>query len=340
MPNSLSKPNLVFAMNPELTPDLLTSELVARLAESCTILSPEPLRDYSTLQAQALLGEARILFTGWGAPLLDAAALAAASSLRLMAHAGSAVKPVAALEVWQAGIAVTAAGAANAMPVAEYALAAILLANKRAFSVRERFRQERKPWQPQWLASGEAGNYGATVGIVGASRIGRRLIALLKPFDLHVLVCDPFLSEAEAEALGVEKAILPELMRRSGVVSLHAPSLPETVGMIGRAELAAMRDGTTLINTARGALVDHAALAEHLLSGRLNAVLDVTDPEPLPPDSRLFDLPNVFLTPHIAGAAGFETRRMAELLVAEIERFVARQPLQHAVTVQMLARTA
>lgn len=336
----MPKPNLVFAMDPELTPDLLTPELLARLAESCTILGPEPLRDYSTPQAQALLGEAQILFTGWGAPQLDAAALAAASNLRLIAHAGSAVKPIAAPEVWQARIAVTAAGAANAVPVAEYALAVILLANKRAFSVRERFRQERKPWQPQWLAPGEAGNYGATIGIVGASHIGRRLISLLKPFDLHVLVCDPFLSETEAQVLCVEKVTLPELMRRSGVVSLHAPSLPETVGMIGRAELAAMRDGATLINTARGALVDHVALAEQLLAGRLNAVLDVTDPEPLPPDSPLFDLPSLVLTPHIAGAAGFETRRMAELLIAEIERFVAGQPLQHAVTAQMLARTA
>jgi phosphoglycerate dehydrogenase-like enzyme len=336
----MPKPNLIFAMKPELTPDLLTPELLARLAESCAILSPEPLSDYSTPRAQALLGEAQILFTGWGAPRLDGAALAATSSLRLIAHAGSAVKPIAAPEVWQAGIVVTVAGAANAMPVAEYALAAILLANKRAFTVRERFRQERKPWQPQWLAPGEAGNYGATIGIVGASRIGRRLITLLKPFDLHVLVCDPFFSEAEAQALGVEKAILPELMRRSIVVSLHAPSLPETVGMIGRVELAAMRDGATLINTARGSLVDHTALAEQLLSGRLNAVLDVTDPEPLPPDSPLFNLPNVVLTPHIAGAAGFETRRMAELLIAEIERFMAGQPLQHAVTAQMLARTA
>ncbi|RDJ22263.1 hydroxyacid dehydrogenase [Bosea caraganae] len=335
-----AKPNLVFAMNPDVTSDLITPPLLARLAESCTILSEAPLRDYGSAAARALLAEAAILFTGWGAPKLDAAALALAPGLRLVAHAGSAVKPIAAPEIWQAGIAVTSAAAANAVPVAEYALAAILLANKRAFGVRERFRRERKLWQPQWLAPGEPGNYGAVIGIVGASRIGRRLLALLKPFDLEVLVCDPFLSEEEALTLGVEKSGLHELMARADVVSLHAPSLPETTGMIGRAELAAMRDGTTLINTARGALVDHAALAEELISGRLNAVLDVTEPEPLPPDSRLFDLPNVVLTPHIAGAAGYETRRMAELLVEEIERFVAGKPLQHEVTAAMLARVA
>ncbi|RDJ20322.1 hydroxyacid dehydrogenase [Bosea caraganae] len=336
----MAKPNLVFAMNPDVTSDLMTLALLTRLAESCTILSEAPLRDYSSAAARAMLAEAAILFTGWGAPRLDAAALAAAPGLRLIAHAGSAVKPIAAPDIWQAGIVVTCAAAANAVPVAEYALAAILLANKRAFSVRERFHRERKLWQPQWLTPGEPGNYGAVVGIVGASRVGRRLLALLKPFDLQVLVSDPFFLEEEAVALGVEKCDLLALMASADVVSLHAPSLPETVGMIGHAELAAMRDGATLINTARGTLVDHAALADELISGRLNAVLDVTEPEPLPPDSRLFDLPNVVLTPHIAGAAGYETRRMAELLVEEIERFVAGKPLQHEVTAAMLARIA
>jgi phosphoglycerate dehydrogenase-like enzyme len=334
------KPNLVFAMNPDMTPDLITPALRERLARSCTLLNREPLRDYDTGDARALLARADILFTGWGAARVDAKALAIAARLRLIAHAGSAVKPAAAPEVWQAGIAVTAAAIANAVPVAEYALAMILLANKRTFPVRERFRTERKLWQPQWLAPGEPGNYGAIVGIVGASRIGRRLLALLKPFDLTVLVCDPYLSDEEARALSVEKVTLTELMARSDVVSLHAPSLPETAGMIGRTQLATMRDGATLINTARGALVDHAALTQELVSGRLDAVLDVTEPEPLPPDSPLFGLPNVVLTPHIAGAAGYETRRMAELLADEIERFVAGKPLLHAVTAEMLARVA
>ncbi|MGE7473617.1 hydroxyacid dehydrogenase [Bosea sp. NPDC003192] len=327
-------------MNPDMTPDLITPALRERLARSCTLLNREPLRDYDTGDARALLARADILFTGWGAARVDAKALAIAARLRLIAHAGSAVKPAAAPEVWQAGIAVTAAAIANAVPVAEYALAMILLANKRTFPVRERFRTERKLWQPQWLAPGEPGNYGAIVGIVGASRIGRRLLALLKPFDLTVLVCDPYLSDEEARALSVEKVTLTELMARSDVVSLHAPSLPETAGMIGRTQLATMRDGATLINTARGALVDHAALTQELVSGRLDAVLDVTEPEPLPPDSPLFGLPNVVLTPHIAGAAGYETRRMAELLADEIERFVAGKPLLHAVTAEMLARVA
>ena len=99
------------------------------------------------------------------------------------------------------------------------------------------------------------------------------------------------------------------------VLTLHAPALPQTRHMIDAAVLAALRDGATLINTARGSLVDHAALERELVSGRIDAVIDVTEPEALPADSPLFELPNVFLTPHVAGAAGRETQRMAALAI-------------------------
>jgi phosphoglycerate dehydrogenase-like enzyme len=101
-----------------------------------------------------------------------------------------------------------------------------------------------------------------------------------------------------------------------------------------------MRDGATLINTARGALVDHAALVAELSSGRLDAVIDTTEPEVLPPDSPLYELPNVFLTPHIAGAMGPETRRMAELALDELERFAKGEPFRYGIRAEDLARIA
>jgi phosphoglycerate dehydrogenase-like enzyme len=123
-------------------------------------------------------------------------------------------------------------------------------------------------------------------------------------------------------------------------VTLHAPSLPETRHLLDRRRLALLRDGAVLVNTARGALVDGAALEAELVSGRIDAVIDTTEPEVLPASSPLFDLPNVFLTPHIAGAMGTETRRLAALALDEIERLARGEPLAHEVRLADLPRIA
>jgi phosphoglycerate dehydrogenase-like enzyme len=117
------------------------------------------------------------------------------------------------------------------------------------------------------------------------------------------------------------------LMTHSDIVSLHAPSLPETRHMIDARRLSLMKDGATLINTARGALVDEAALIDRLETGAINAIIDVTHPEVPDTSSPLYDLPNVFLTPHIAGAIGFERTRLGEMAIDEITRFIEGRPL-------------
>ncbi|WP_275001887.1 NAD(P)-dependent oxidoreductase [Promicromonospora iranensis] len=172
-----------------------------------------------------------------------------------------------------------------------------------------------------------SGNYGRTVGVVSASRTGRALIELLRPFPaLRVLLYDPYVTADEAAELGVEPVTLPELMSRSDVVTLQTPLLPETVGLIDAALLARMPDGATLINTARGPVVDAEALERELVGGRISAVLHVTDPEPLPASSPLYDLPNVLLTPHIAGSMGTELRRMGDMAAADLARYVRSAP--------------
>jgi len=125
---------------------------------------------------------------------------------------------------------------------------------------------------------------------------------------------------------GTELVGLDELCARSTVVSVHAPELPATYRMIGARQLAAMPDGATLINTARGSLVDEEALLSHLRTGRLNAVLDVTDPEPLPETSVLHTLQNVSLTPHIAGSLNTETHRLTDRAIDELERLARGRP--------------
>ena len=184
------------------------------------------------------------------------------------------------------------------------------------------------------------GNYRRTVGIVGASRIGRRVIELLRHFDYRILLYDPLVGPEGAAALGAEKADLDPLMARSDIVSLHAPSLPETRHMIDARRLSLMKEGATLINTARGALVDEAALIDRLKTGAIHAVIDVTDPEVPEASSPLYDLPNVFLTPHIAGAIGLERTRLGEMAVDEIARFVAGRPLDFEIRKADLERIA
>jgi phosphoglycerate dehydrogenase-like enzyme len=124
------------------------------------------------------------------------------------------------------------------------------------------------------------------------------------------------------------------------VLTLHVPALPATRHLIGAKELALLRDGATVINTARGSVIDTAALESECVSGRLDAILDVTEPEPLPADSPLYDLPNVMITPHIAGSLGSETRRMSESALDELERYLSGLPPRAPVTADEIAVSA
>jgi phosphoglycerate dehydrogenase-like enzyme len=290
----------------------------------------EPLAAFGEPRAGALLERAEVLLTAWGCPPLDESVLARAPRLRAVVHAAGTVKNHVTEACFARGLRVSSAAAANALPVAEYTLAAILFANKRVFQLQRRYRELRafRLWSQE--APG-LGNFRKRVGIVGASRIGRRVIELLRPFDLEVSLHDPTLDPAAARALGAEPLELDELLARSDVVSLHAPSLPGTRHLLDARRLALLRDGATLVNTARGALVDARALEAELVSGRIAAVIDTTEPEILPADSPLYDLPNVFLTPHVAGAMGAETERLVDLALDEIERLVRGEPLAHEV---------
>jgi phosphoglycerate dehydrogenase-like enzyme len=266
-----------------------------------------------------------VLVTGWDTPPLTAATLDGAPRLRHVIHAGGAVEWL--FPDGMRGIAASDTGAVNAIPVAEYAMAMVILANKDAFRARELYRDRRAYIDREEEFEG-SGNHTRTIGVVGASRTGRALIELLRPFaTLRVLVYDPHLSARDAHTLGVKAVTLPELMRSSDVVTLHPPVLPETIGMIDAEMLGLLPEGATLINTARGEIVDHAALERELRRQRIKAILDVTDPEPLPASSPLYDLPNVFLTPHIAGSMGTELRRMGNEVASTLTEFVGKERL-------------
>ncbi|WP_396667537.1 hydroxyacid dehydrogenase [Microbacterium sp. R86528] len=265
------------------------------------------------------LAEIDVLITGWGAPPLTDRVADALPNLKAVVHSGGATHSLLSPRM-QRKVRLSSAGEVNSIPVAEYSLAMILLSCKQVFQSQRLFRDTRAAINRE-VAFPDAGNYGQTVGIVGASKIGRHVIELLRPFALRVLVYDPYLTEQEVAELGVERVPLLEVMAASDVVSLHVPLNDETTHMIGAEELAAMAPGATLLNTARGGVVDLDALERELVSGRIDAILDVTDPfEPLPAHSPLWDCSNVIITPHVAGSMGTELRRMGQHVVEEVAR--------------------
>ncbi|MFP1627563.1 hydroxyacid dehydrogenase [Streptomyces sp. 5K101] len=336
-----NRPALLLAMGPGIADRLLADRHRERLT-ALTRTDPRLVAHDLAAPAPsvaAALAEAEVLLTCWGAPALTAEVLAAAPRLRAVVHAAGSVKHHITQACWDRGIAVTSAAAANALPVAEFTLAAVLFAGKRVLRTAHRYAQVRA--EHDWRAELDgAGNYRRTVGVVGASRVGRRVMELLHPFDLRVLLYDPYVDDAGAAELGVERTGLDELCARADVVTVHAPQVPATRHMIGARQLARMRNGTTLINTSRGSLVDEEALLPELVSGRLDAVLDVTDPELQPADSPLYDLPNVLLTPHIAGSLGDELYRMTDRALDEVERFARGLPFADPVHPGALGHSA
>lgn len=323
-------------MPPELR-ELILGPSWARLERVARIRTLDRPADGRALVDAA--GDAEVLVTSWGQVPLDAAVLDAAPRLRLVAHAAASVKHMVTPETFRRGVRVTQAGVAMARPVAEVALALTLAMLHRVHRF-DHALHAGETWENAQRAPLRHEMSGSVIGVVGASRTGRAYIAMARALGAVVLVHDPFVDSAEAERLGVRAVDLEELLRTSRVVVLHAPSLPETRRMIGARQLALMPDGGALVNTARSWLVDEAALLAELRTGRLDAGIDVFDDEPLPVDSPFRALPNVMLTPHQAAGTIESRQAMGALVVDEIERYAAGEPLLHEVTEPVLARMA
>jgi len=282
----------------------------------------------------ALLPPADACVTSWDVAQLDADVMAAAPRLKAMAHMGSSVKRFVSDAVWARDVSVTSAGLALAVDVAETTLGLMIVGMKRVWPLAQHVREGGWRETPWWPAREL---FGKEVGIIGASNVGRHVIELLQAFAVHVLVTDPYLSAAEAALLGAQKVELDALLRRSDIVSLHAPAKPETHHLLDAERLALMKDNALLINTARGSLIDEPALVAELSRGRFFAFLDVTDPEPPAADSPLRRLDNVVVLPHIAGCIE-NCGRMGELAVEELRRFFAGEPTLYPVRPEMFSR--
>jgi phosphoglycerate dehydrogenase-like enzyme len=307
---------------------------LARLEEAATVVGP--VETASAAELEEILASARVAITGWGSARFDKALLARSPMLRLVAHSAGSVKRIVTEAVYDRGIHVTTAAAANAAPVAETAVAMIVVMLKKI------------PWL---LSSGGDKTVipsmaplrelrDLSVGLIGASRVGREMVRLLKCFPrLRVLVHDPHLSAEAARELGVELATLEQVCQ-CDVVSIHAPSIAATRHMLNARTLALLPDHAVLINTSRGALIDEAALIAEVRRRPLYVYLDVTDPEPHALDSPLRREQNILITPHVAGGMNQARRDMGRLAIDETLRFLRGEPLEHEVTRAMLPTQA
>lgn len=330
-------PAAALAMDAHLPAELFDAQSAARLRALLGVPRSMSTLDFSTADP-GLLSELEVLVTGWGSPKIGARELDSMPKLRAIFHAAGTVKGHLLPEVWDRGIRVTTAAAVNANPVAEYTLATILLAGKGVLPLSA----AGAPCAQSDLA-GQAepiGNYRRTIGIIGASTVGRMVIQLLSMFDFRVVLYDPIIHDDDPILRAVERVALDDLFRLSSIVSVHAPLLPATIGMVGKRELQALSPGSTLINTARAAIVDQEALVDAVRSRGIRAILDVTDPEPLPAGHVLNTLPGVMVTPHVAGALGNELLRLGESVVREVELYVSGSEPAHPVRKQDLAAMA
>jgi phosphoglycerate dehydrogenase-like enzyme len=312
---------ILFLPRTGLARDILSARAKATLDDLGEVVWNETDRDYTSEELADLLPGAAAAVTSWGSPAFTPELLACADSLRIVGHAAGSVKRLMPEEGYQRGITVLSAAAVIADSVAEYTLWAMLSMQRDLYRHDRRMKVEHGWQEPGQSYSHEL--YHKSVGIVSASMVGRRVIALLRPFACDVMVCDPYLSEQDAEELGVRRASLEELFAKSDIVSVHAPVTPETREMIGAGHFQAMKDGALFINTARAWVVDQSAMMAELRTRRLRAVLDVFDQEPLPVDNPLRNLENVLLTPHVSGFTTESRLRLVEAIADDMQRFFA-----------------
>ena len=284
--------------------------------------------------------ETEYIFSTWGMPVfIEEEIKKLLPSLKAVFYGAGSVQDFA-RPFLNNGVKVFSAWAANAVPVAEYTVAQIILANK-GFYQSSRIAKTGDRNAARAFHSENSGNYDVKIGIIGAGMIGKLVINMLKAYNLDILVFDPFLPDEKAEELGVLKCSLNTLFKECRVVSNHLANNNETKGMLKGRHFTSMLPYSTFINTGRGAQVVEEDLISVLKErSDITAVLDVTMPEPPEADSEFYTLDNCILTPHIAGSAGNEIRRMGEYMKVEYKKFINNEPCKYEVTLEMLKTMA
>ncbi|MDQ3656435.1 MAG: hydroxyacid dehydrogenase [Chloroflexota bacterium] len=336
--SSPSKPIVAVLIPEPMRQEILSRESEELLAAHATIVS-DPSGNPTDERLPNLIRDAVAAVTGWGTPPISIEALAAAPGLQLVAHTAGSIHKLVPVEAIENGLRITHAAAIIADSVAEIVIGQVLrfLRNLDAMDVQMKA-------DGHWLEVRDAKParlLGAqTIGIIGTGHVGRTVIKRLRAFESRILAADPFLSADAARGLGVTKASVDEIFETADIVSLHAPALPETEGMVGTPQLRALREGGLLINMSRGALVREVELIRELQTGRISAVLDVFAVEPLPIESPLRQLTNVYLSPHAAGHTVDTHKRQGHAMVEEVIRLLGGEELRYVISPSALATMA
>ena len=317
--------------------DIFQADIMSDLESSAEVIHNELGRAFTIAEVAEQAADCDAIITSWGSPAIDMTVIESAPRLRIISHAAGSIKHLFGEDIFDAGITITNAASVMATYVGEFALT-LTLTMLRTLP-RYAFGAPYEAWDNIPCAENET-LFDKTVGIIGLSHTGRAFLRLLAPFNCNVLVYDPYVSENTAAELGVKLVSLEDLLANSKIISLHAPITEETKGMLGADQLKLIPDGAVFVNTARGILIDHDALAIELSSGRFKAALDVSSPEPLPQDHPLRHLANVFISPHIAGPTTDRRRDMFRCVVDDLKLFWAGEKPRNLVTKQMLRTMA
>ncbi len=325
----IDRPAVAFIVSPDVAVQMFRSVDMDRLRAVADVNDPLDVRDREAVKGA--LRKASIALTGWGSPNFNGEILESALNLKLIAHSAGSVKSLVNDAVYDRGIRVTTAAGGNAVPVAQFTVAMMVMMLKQVpWLAADYSRGVFKHSNPRAKVVREL--HDMTVGLVGASRIGRLVIELLRPFyGLTIKLYDPYVTAEQARQLGVTLSSLEEVFGCE-VVSVHAPNIPETRHMVNAQMLSLLPDHAVLINTSRGALIDESALIAEVRKRPIYVALDVTDPEPPAADSPLRTEENILITPHIAGAMNQARRDMGKIAIEQCIAFINNQPLSAEVT--------
>lgn len=325
----MRRPPAIYLLEPRLL-DLVYGPAERAALETCLdfSLAPQTARQHASLPP-AQRAQIEVIVTSWGMPPLTAGFLELYPNLRAVFYGAGSVRAFVTEASWRRGVRIITAANANALPVAEYAFAQTILGLKRAWPQAGAVRATRRFTRTGGVP---AGTYGSTVGLLALGHTGRLMARRLRSLDVDVIAYDPYVSREDAHAVGARLVPLDEVFSRSHVVSCHLPYIPETERMLRGTHFRRLQPDAVFINTARGEVIAEPEMIEVLRERPdLLAVLDVTAPEPPVAGSPLFELPNVILTPHIAGSLGAECRRLGASIAEDVALYVRDRPIANEV---------